>query len=73
MLTGDGATVFDHACRMGLEGIVSKRMDAPYRSGVEGVAQVEEPVERGGAPGARGGVVLDPPTVIRCMNSAAST
>jgi bifunctional non-homologous end joining protein LigD len=32
-LTGDGPTVFDHACRMGLEGIVSKRVDAPYRSG----------------------------------------
>jgi bifunctional non-homologous end joining protein LigD len=29
----DGAVVFDHACRMGLEGIVSKRLDAPYRSG----------------------------------------
>jgi bifunctional non-homologous end joining protein LigD len=25
--------VFDHACRMGLEGIVSKRTDAPYRTG----------------------------------------
>ena len=32
-LTGDGPTVFEHVCRMGLEGIVSKRMDAPYRSG----------------------------------------
>ena len=32
-LTDDGATVFDHVCRMGLEGIVSKRTDAPYRSG----------------------------------------
>jgi len=32
-LAHDGATVFDHACRMGLEGIVSKRLDAPYRSG----------------------------------------
>ena len=32
-LTGDGSTVFDHACRTGLEGIVSKRVDAPYRSG----------------------------------------
>ena len=28
-----GARVFDHACRLGLEGIVSKRADAPYRSG----------------------------------------
>jgi bifunctional non-homologous end joining protein LigD len=25
--------VFEHVCRMGLEGIVSKRMDAPYSSG----------------------------------------
>jgi bifunctional non-homologous end joining protein LigD len=32
-LTGDGPTVFDHVYRMGLEGIVSKRTDAPYRSG----------------------------------------
>ena len=31
-LTGDGPTVFEHVCRMGLEGIVSKRTDAPYRS-----------------------------------------
>jgi bifunctional non-homologous end joining protein LigD len=29
----DGAVVFEHACRMGLEGIVSKRRDLPYRSG----------------------------------------
>ena len=31
-LTDDGPTVFRHVCRMGLEGIVSKRTDAPYRS-----------------------------------------
>jgi ATP-dependent DNA ligase len=30
---GDGPTVFAHACKMGLEGIVSKRKDSPYRSG----------------------------------------
>jgi bifunctional non-homologous end joining protein LigD len=29
----DGTAVFAAACRMGLEGIVSKRIDAPYRSG----------------------------------------
>jgi bifunctional non-homologous end joining protein LigD len=29
----DGEAVFNHACRMGLEGIVSKRKDSPYRSG----------------------------------------
>jgi len=32
-LTEDGPTVFAHVCRMGLEGIVSKWADAPYRSG----------------------------------------
>jgi bifunctional non-homologous end joining protein LigD len=31
----DGPRVFEHACRLGLEGIVSKRRDAPYRSGVQ--------------------------------------
>jgi bifunctional non-homologous end joining protein LigD len=30
---GDGAIVFEHACKLGLEGIVSKRRDLPYRSG----------------------------------------
>jgi bifunctional non-homologous end joining protein LigD len=29
----DGPLVFAHACKMGLEGIVSKRKDSPYRSG----------------------------------------
>lgn len=32
-LEGDGATIFEHARRLGLEGIVSKRRDTPYRSG----------------------------------------
>jgi len=32
-LEGDGPTVFAHACKMGLEGIVSKRKDSMYRSG----------------------------------------
>jgi bifunctional non-homologous end joining protein LigD len=32
-LTDDGSTVFEHVCRMGLEGIVSKRTDAPYLCG----------------------------------------
>jgi ATP-dependent DNA ligase len=29
----DGAAIFQQACRMGLEGIVSKRLNASYRSG----------------------------------------
>jgi bifunctional non-homologous end joining protein LigD len=32
-LDGEGALAFHHACRMGLEGIVAKRRDRPYRSG----------------------------------------
>jgi ATP-dependent DNA ligase len=30
---GDGRLIFEHACRMGLEGIVAKRRDVAYRSG----------------------------------------
>jgi len=32
-IEADGPTVFAHACKMGLEGIVSKRKHSPYRSG----------------------------------------
>ena len=32
-IEGDGPTVFAHACKMGLEGIVSKRKDSAYCSG----------------------------------------
>jgi ATP-dependent DNA ligase len=32
-LTHDGESVFRHACKMGLEGIVSKRLGSRYRSG----------------------------------------
>jgi ATP-dependent DNA ligase len=32
-MQADGETVFRHACKFGLEGIVSKRKDSAYRSG----------------------------------------
>src|SRR5712671_3870403 len=32
-LEGDGPMIFEHGCKLGLEGIVSKRRDLPYRSG----------------------------------------
>ena len=32
-ITGDGATIFEHACKLGLEGIVSKRVDLRYKPG----------------------------------------
>jgi bifunctional non-homologous end joining protein LigD len=28
-----GEALFRHACRLGLEGIISKRLGSPYRSG----------------------------------------
>ena len=31
--SGDGAMIFKHACALGCEGIVSKRLDSPYHSG----------------------------------------
>ena len=32
-IEGDAETIFRHARNLGLEGIVSKRKDSPYRSG----------------------------------------
>src|SRR5258705_2536702 len=32
-LEADGPTMLEHSCRMGLEGIISKRRDLPYRPG----------------------------------------
>ena len=32
-IEGDGALILEHVCKLHLEGIVSKRSDAPYRSG----------------------------------------
>ena len=58
-LTGDGPSIFAHVYRMGLEGIVSKRTDAPIaadrpRHG----SSPEESGERGCATAARGRVAL---------------
>jgi bifunctional non-homologous end joining protein LigD len=33
-VAGDGPTVLEHSCRLGAEGIVSKRIDGTYRSAV---------------------------------------
>jgi bifunctional non-homologous end joining protein LigD len=33
LLEGDGQMIFEHVCRMGLEGIVSKRAVSRYRAG----------------------------------------
>jgi bifunctional non-homologous end joining protein LigD len=39
----EGAVVFQHACKMGLEGIVSKRLGSRSVGQVAGLAQVQEP------------------------------
>jgi hypothetical protein len=49
----NGATIFRHACKMGLEGIVSKRGFGLSLGTLARLAQDEEPGLRGGA--ARGG------------------
>jgi bifunctional non-homologous end joining protein LigD len=42
---GIGPDLFRKACEFGLEGLVSKRKDRPYRAGrVEGLDQNEEPL-----------------------------
>ena len=57
---------------MGLEGIVSKRTDAPYRSGPSKTWLKSKNPEARGAAGGRGRVVLVPPGgissagIIRC-------
>jgi ATP-dependent DNA ligase len=33
VLRNDAALVFQHACKLGFEGIISKRKDSPYASG----------------------------------------
>jgi len=32
-VTGEGPMIFEHACKLGLEGIVSKRIDLPCKAG----------------------------------------
>jgi hypothetical protein len=49
----DGPTVFAHACRLGAEGIVSKKIDGNYRSwSVPGVDQGPQSSQHCGAAGA---------------------
>jgi hypothetical protein len=50
----DGDFVFQHACKLGLEGIISKRKNSHYRSGRSpGLRQAEE--SEGARSEARGG------------------
>ena len=63
----DGPTVFAHACRLGLEGIVSKRKDSPYRSGrTPDWLKSKNPASAGGAP--RGGGRLGQVSYMECRH-----
>jgi bifunctional non-homologous end joining protein LigD len=42
-ITGDGGRIFRHACQMGLEGIVSKRIGSRYVSGRTRASQTKNP------------------------------
>jgi len=55
-IEGDGPTVFAHACKLGLEGIVSKRKDPLPLRPLARLAQVEESERSGGEAGGRGGL-----------------
>jgi bifunctional non-homologous end joining protein LigD len=48
-LDGDGATIFAHACRLGCEGIVSKRRD--HRTGRSGPSKAWLKIKNPQAPG----------------------
>jgi hypothetical protein len=55
----DGATVFRYACKLGLEGIVSKRLSPPYRSApLPGLDHGEESVQPSDASSARQDMVI---------------
>ena len=54
----EGAIVFQHACKMGLEGIVSKRLGSRYRSGRSLDWLELEPERAGGAARGGGGLAL---------------
>jgi ATP dependent DNA ligase-like protein len=67
-LAHDGESVFRHACKMGLEGIVSKRLGSRYRSGrSRDWLKIQEPGRSGGDAGGRGGLGLNP-SVLQCSD-----
>ena len=51
--TDSGAVMLAHACEMGLEGIVSKQLNAPYRSGRSESVRQDQVLERAGIGGRR--------------------
>jgi bifunctional non-homologous end joining protein LigD len=57
--SGDGAIIYKHACALGCEGIVSKRLGSPYRSErADCWVKVKKPGGASGHARSRGGVEL---------------
>ena len=44
LVGGDGAVIYKHACALGCEGIVSKRLGSAYRMGRTGWLKIKNPV-----------------------------
>jgi hypothetical protein len=64
---GDGAVVYRHACALGCEGIVSKRLGSAYRSGrADCWVKVKNHVTCGKARG-RGGLGMNTDNAIRVL------
>jgi hypothetical protein len=56
-IEADRPTVFQHACKLGLEGIVSKRKELALHLGtVATLGQIERSERAGSEPGSRGGL-----------------
>jgi bifunctional non-homologous end joining protein LigD len=53
-LHGDGTTIYEHACKLGCEGIVAKRIGARYQPGPRKVRLLDQGEESGGARRAAG-------------------
>jgi ATP-dependent DNA ligase len=43
----DGPRFREHACKLGPDGVISKRIDRPYAPGDRGICQVQVPQSRG--------------------------
>ena len=53
---GDGEIIFKHACKLGCDGIVSKRLGSLYRSGLAALDQGQKPERARREAGGRGGL-----------------
>ena len=74
---GDGAIIYEHACKLGCEGIVSKRLGSAYKSWpLAALGEGEEPGGAGSHARSRGGLVVRPAdlvVMVRCLHCPIET